>query len=180
MCMPPRHQHYSRYSGPLSVGIWKSWWDGSSSPCHEGVFCTTYPPTKPLSKWILRTNSTVSDEKRCFEQSRGSFQNYCLMSTQPTILSQSVLLWGKVEIASVEGIQQGDPLGPLLFCLSIHDLVSSLKSEYKVFYLDNGTIGDTLEDTSAELTYIEKEGKQLGLRLNVAKSELICNDSSRA
>ena len=72
------------------------------------------------------------------------------MSTQPTILSQSVLLWGKVEIASVEGIQQGDPLGPLLFCLSIHDLVSSLKSEYKVFYLDDGTIGDTLEDTSAE------------------------------
>ena len=59
--------------------------------------------------------------------------------------TESVLLWGKVEIASAEGIQQGDPIGPLLFCLSIHDFVSILKSEYKVFYLDDGTIGGTLE-----------------------------------
>ena len=94
--------------------------------------------------------------------------------------TESVLLWGKVEITSAEGIQQGDPIGPLLFCLSIHDLDSSLKSEYKVFYLDDGTIGGTLGDISADLAYIETEGKQLGLRLNKAKSELICNDSSYA
>jgi hypothetical protein len=55
--------------------------------------------------------------------------------------TESVLLWDDVEITSSEGIQQGDPIGPLLFCLSIQDLVSSLKSEYKVFYLDDGTIG---------------------------------------
>ena len=91
-----------------------------------------------------------------------------------------MLLWGKVEITSAEGIQQGDPIGPLLFCLSIYNIVSSLKSEYKVFYLDDGTIGGTLEDISADLAYIEKEGKQLGLHFNVAKSERICNDSSHA
>lgn len=89
-------------------------------------------------------------------------------------------MWGKVEITSTEGIQQGDPIGPLLFCLSIHDLVSSLKPEYKVFYFDDGTVGGTLEDISADLAYIEKEGKQLGLHLNVAKSELIFKDSSHA
>ena len=90
--------------------------------------------------------------------------------------TESVLLWEKVKIISLEGIQQGDPIGPLLFCLSIHDLVSSLKSEYKIFYLDDGTIGGTLEDISADLSFIEEAGEQLGLRLNVAKSELICND----
>ena len=30
------------------------------------------------------------------------------------------------------------------------------------------------------MAYTEKEGKQLGLRLNVVKSELICNDSTHA
>ena len=90
--------------------------------------------------------------------------------------TKSVLLWDKVEITSSEGIQQGDPIGPLLFCLSIHDLVSSLKSEYKIFYLDDGTIGGTLKDISADLSFIEEAAGQLGLCLNVAKSELICND----
>ena len=90
--------------------------------------------------------------------------------------TKSVLLWDKVDISSSEGLQQGDPIGPLLFCLSIHDLVPSLKSEYKIFYLDDGTIGGTLEDISADLSFIEEAGWQVGLCLYVAKSELICND----
>ena len=42
--------------------------------------------------------------------------------------TESVLLWDDVEIISSECIQQGDPIDPLLFCLSIQDFVSSLKS----------------------------------------------------
>ena len=45
-----------------------------------------------------------------------------------------------------EGIQQGDPLGPLLFCLTIHSLVSELMSELKYFYLYDGTIAGTESD----------------------------------
>ena len=36
--------------------------------------------------------------------------------------SPSSLFWYDTIFQSVEGVQQGDPLGPLLFCLSIHDL----------------------------------------------------------
>ena len=36
-------------------------------------------------------------------------------------------------IQSAEGVQKGDPLGPLLFCLTIQRLVLKLKSEFKVF-----------------------------------------------
>ena len=32
----------------------------------------------------------------------------------------STLFWGEKTLASAEGVQQGDTLGPLLFCLSIH------------------------------------------------------------
>ena len=45
------------------------------------------------------------------------------------------------QILSAEDIQQGDPLGPMLFCLGIHKLVSALSSEFNVFYFDDGTIG---------------------------------------
>ena len=35
-----------------------------------------------------------------------------------------------------QGVQQVDSLGPLLFCLTIHPLLSLLKSDFRVFYLD--------------------------------------------
>ena len=91
---------------------------------------------------------------------------------------ESVLLWDEVEITSSEGIQQRDPFSPLLFSLSIQDLVSRLKSEYKAFYLDDGTIGGTLENIPVDLRCIEEEDQQLGLRLNVIQSELISNNRS--
>ena len=68
-----------------------------------------------------------------------------------------------VRIDSSEGIQQGDPIGPLLFCLTIHDLVLNLNSQFKVFYLDDGTIDGKFEDISADLKRIEDQGRELGL-----------------
>ena len=52
--------------------------------------------------------------------------------------SPSLLFWSDKIINSAEGVQQGDPLGSLLFCLTIHSLVSHLSSEFCVWYLDPG------------------------------------------
>ena len=60
----------------------------------------------------------------------------------------SVLLFYDTELVSAEGVQQGDPIGPLLFCLTIHNLVTELRSEFTIFYLDDGTIGGDLYDIS--------------------------------
>ena len=38
-------------------------------------------------------------------------------------------------VESSEGVQQGNPLGPLLFCLTIHPMVEKLRSELRAFYL---------------------------------------------
>lgn len=43
------------------------------------------------------------------------------------------------------GVQQGDPLGPLLFCLCIHHMGSQRQSELSFFY---GTLGGSVEDLS--------------------------------
>ena len=64
----------------------------------------------------------------------------------------------------------------MLFCIAIHKLVSSLSSDLNVFYLDDGTIGGNSVSLAADLRTIEERGQELGLRLNVSKSELICKD----
>ena len=44
---------------------------------------------------------------------------------------------------------QGDHQSPLLFCLTVQPLVLKLKSEFKVFYLDDGTLGGPVQVASA-------------------------------
>ena len=77
---------------------------------------------------------------------------------------------------SAEEVQQGDPLGPLLFCLGIHNLISSLGSQFRTFYLDDGTLGGSLNEIYSDLATIESKAPLLGLILNQAKSEVICGD----
>ena len=57
----------------------------------------------------------------------------------------SVLFWGDKSLQSSEGLQQGDPLGPLLVCLSLYQLHSQMKSEFHVLYLDDVTLGGNLD-----------------------------------
>ena len=90
----------------------------------------------------------------------------------------SLLFWGDKVLESSEGVQQGDPLGPLLFCLSIHSLTSQLVSDFKVFYLDDGTLGGSCADALQDLTMVEEVADELGLKLNRSKSEVVCHDSS--
>ena len=90
----------------------------------------------------------------------------------------SSLMWGNDVLQSLEGVQQGDPLGPLLFCLSIHKMCAKLKSELAGFFLDDGTLGGYWEDVIDDLKLIEEEASDVGLQLNRSKTELFCSDSA--
>ena len=79
------------------------------------------------------------------------------------------------DIHSSEGVQQGDPVGPLLFCLTTHPMLLKLWSVLKVFYLDDGTLGSSLEDVLCDLKMVEREAAALGLQLNHARYKLISN-----
>ena len=92
--------------------------------------------------------------------------------------SLSTLFWAAKLISSEEGIQQVDPLGPLLFCLSIHNLVERLKSEFHLFYLDDGILGGDVPSLKEDIELLTWEGAELGLILNSGKSEVISPDSN--
>ena len=54
------------------------------------------------------------------------------------------LLFGNFIIWSETGVQQGDPLGPLLFCAAIHPILEKINRECNLdinaWYMDDGNL----------------------------------------
>ena len=92
--------------------------------------------------------------------------------------SPSFLFWSDKILLSAVGMQQGDSLGPLLFCLTIHLLCSQLKSELCLCYLDDITVGGISDGILSDLSVVKQRAADLGLELNQNKSEVICSNSS--
>ncbi|CAG9135278.1 unnamed protein product [Plutella xylostella] len=86
--------------------------------------------------------------------------------------SPSNLFYGVNLIESQVGVQQGDPLGPLLFSLAVQDVIASLHSPLNIWYLDDGTIGGSPEVVIEDLKILVEGFGDLGLRLNSQKCEL--------
>ena len=65
--------------------------------------------------------------------------------------SSTHLSFGEHTVDSAEGVQQGDPLGPLLFCLAINPLLRDIKSELVSGYLDDIGLGDEVKRVVADV-----------------------------
>ena len=85
-----------------------------------------------------------------------------------------------IVIQSVERLQQGDRLGPLSFFLTMQHIISELKAEFRVLYMDNVSFRSGIDDTREDLRIIESMASQVGLKFNRGKSQVICNDSDPA
>ena len=91
---------------------------------------------------------------------------------------QPFLHLGKDTIHSCCGVQQGDPLGPLGFALTLHPIVERIKAEVRytlalnAWYLDDGTLIGSPKDLSAALQIVETDGPSVGLHLQRGKSIL--------
>ena len=69
----------------------------------------------------------------------------------------SNLFFGSHILLSQEGPQQGDPLGPLLFCNAIQELIDSLSADLNLSYLDDLTLGGPEEAIAQDVQRIIEE-----------------------
>jgi len=94
---------------------------------------------------------------------------FCLLSYgKPTALK-----FGSRTIWSEEGVQQGDPLGPLLFCLTIQPLLKSMQSPLVAGFMDDVTLGGSQASATTDIISVASKGKEFGLELNAEKCEVI-------
>ena len=92
--------------------------------------------------------------------------------------SHTRLFFGEEGFASETGIQQGDPIGPALFALSVDEAARGVQSEFNVWYLDDATLGDSSERVYDDLVVLLERLRAIGLEVNGSKCELtILNDS---
>ena len=92
----------------------------------------------------------------------------------------SSFLWtGDTILHSSEGVQQGDPLGPLFFCLTLDSPLKSLLSEYVTGYLDDVGVGDTVPRLIDQVRSFEVAAASVGLTLNHSKCEIVGLDESQ-
>ncbi|KAL5505428.1 hypothetical protein EMCRGX_G006859 [Ephydatia muelleri] len=96
--------------------------------------------------------------------------------------SQHPYLWHMMgNLTSECGVQQGDPLGPLLFSLVLNILVSEIVLEpgcanllYHAWYLDDGVVAGSSTEVCRVLAILEERGHSLGLHVNINKCEVFC------
>ena len=76
-------------------------------------------------------------------------------------------------------MQQGDPLGPLLFCLVLHKLVATIASDevashllYHKWYMDDGVVAGTRNAVARVIAIIKEQGPHLGLFIKDPKCDL--------
>ena len=85
--------------------------------------------------------------------------------------SASVLKFGPFSISSQMGPQQGDPLGPLLFCLPLQPVLHSMQSDLCIGYLDDLSLGGSPETVANDIASLVSLNASFGLNLNLNKCE---------
>ena len=136
-------------------------------------------------RYLQNSTSEHALVKLDFKNAFNSIRRDCILESTLQLLPEiytyvhsaystaSDLYLGEDKIRSDEGVQQGDPLGPLLFCITIQPLLTNCPSELRLGYLDDITLGDKLSSLGDSINKLKADAERLGLTLNETKCEVI-------
>ena len=85
----------------------------------------------------------------------------------------SDLLFGSDIIQSQTGIQQGHPLGSLLFALGVDEIARNVSIPLNTWYFDDANLGSSFDCVRKNLDFIIPALSRIGLSINPDKSEII-------
>ena len=163
---------------PLQVGV------GVKAGCEAIVHSVSQvledPSIPPVERWTLLIDfsNAFNSVNRChmFKEIRDRIPAMAAWM-ESCYGAQPILHLGESIIRSQSGVQQGDPLGPLGFALTLQPIIERIKEEVpglkiNAWYLDDGTLCGSPNDLLEALKIIEQEGPTRGLHLNHSKSLL--------
>ena len=143
--------------------------------------CSTHCPRFRPIQVVPENNMLIKlDMKNAFNTvRRDHFLEGC-SSRAPSILrlastayaTSSHLVIGNETILSETGVQQGDPLGPVLFALAVDEIARSIRSPINIWYLDDASIGGPVESVCEDLRRIITMLSYIGLKANSTKSDV--------
>ena len=92
----------------------------------------------------------------------------------------SKLYFGGATIPSENGVQQGDPIGPLLFALALQPVLQELHNgrsekglELVLSYLDDLILAGEQGEVAGAFHFLKTAASKIGLKFNVSKCEVI-------
>ena len=166
----------NQYFWPLQVGV--------------GVKLGGEAAVHTARQWAER-NAGVADKvllKVDFQNAFNSVDRFALLSETRAAFpglacwvdwcysSASVLRFGKHTIPSTRGIQQGDPLGPLLFSAALQPALRKTAQcpvELCFSYLDDAVLAGRADAVAAAFRVLQHEAAVAGLQLEPSKCELV-------
>src|SRR5437867_3506901 len=165
--------HLGNYFSPRQLGV------GVAGGCEAAIHSARrYLQTMEVGKVLVKLDFTNafnslhrSDLLAAAAKKLPELYSYIYTSYS----APSCLFYGTETIFSNEGPQQGNPLGPLLFCNTIHPLLESLKAELSIGYLDDLTLAGAPSIVAEDVRRVKEVGESLGLHLNISKCELFAH-----
>lgn len=157
---------------PIQLGV------GIAGGCESAAHAVRqYVHSRPQRGDVL----VKLDVSNAFNSIRRDHLLETCQSRAPELLNLAHLAYGKPSslyigenvIPSASGVQQGDPLGPLLFALGVDHIARSVSSPINIWYLDDATIGGPPDVVVRDLEKIIPKLAEIGLHINSAKSEII-------
>ena len=122
------------------------------------------------------------DFKNAFNSLSRKFMLLAVKEFMPDLLPFSMfcyadhtpLRYQQHEISSQRGVQQGDALGPLLFCLALRKITSSINHHCSFVrnYMDDVTACGDIESLESFFAQLATASADAGLQINESKCEL--------
>ncbi|KAL0213539.1 hypothetical protein RCL1_007165 [Eukaryota sp. TZLM3-RCL] len=158
----------------------------------DGAACAVHAVETLLSNDSTRSALLLDFSNAFNSVKRSSISNSIINSPLVSLLSyfqaqystKSKLLFHSYSVMSSSGVKQGDPLGPLLFCLAIYEVILNFKEIFPdievLGYMDDLTLLGRPEDLKAALPVFASIAAEVGLMLNAKKCLFVCQEDVEA